>query len=38
MTIDDLLAGRMRLIDKNGGKETEFLDVEQLIIAGWAID
>ena len=38
MTIDDLLAGRMRLIDKNGGTVTEFSDVEQLIDAGWAID
>ncbi|NJL07450.1 MAG: DUF262 domain-containing protein [Methylacidiphilales bacterium] len=38
MTITDLLAGNLKLVDCDSGEETTFANVDELIRAGWAID
>jgi hypothetical protein len=38
MTIQDLLCAKMSLTDKENGQVSEFVDSDELLNAGWAID
>ena len=38
MTAQDVLRGKLSLIDKEHGPISDFADVDELLGAGWAID
>lgn len=38
MTAEDMLSGELSLTDKNNGHISEFVDVDELLNSGWAID
>lgn len=38
MTTEDMLQDRLSLVDKTSGDQSEFQDVDALLLAGWAID
>jgi hypothetical protein len=38
MTIQDLLCGKLSLTDKENGQVSEFVNTDDLLDAGWAID
>lgn len=38
ISIDDLMSGTLRIVERGSGREFLFSNVEDLIRAGWALD